>query len=697
METTDSSIKRSFPNEANESSFKKPRLTQQERAKLVVQESEVGITQYINEVNKTGGFYGAIKTLYTDFIVNEIDTNNNVVHLTDEGVAVGKSRKEKKLEKRQQTRAEFQGKSAQEIEELKEARRIEGEAKPKYELSDEHREQLLTHLSTEELKQIEELFTTGSKVETSTTFPEKQARGTLHKLLREAFQSKLDTTTSNENKFVIVLAKNSNNNRNQNQNRQESINHVDENGVVNYGLGTAKEYLHFTVYKENRDTMEISGLITKFLRIPTKNIGFAGTKDRRGVTCQRFSIYHGKVARITGLNKGLKNAVLGGFSYEDQPLGLGDLNGNEFIITIRDVKPIVKGDNVENDITKSFESLKNKGFINYYGMQRFGTFSVSTHILGIHLLKGEWKAAAQLVLAEQEIVAEESIEARRIWAETGDAFAALKKMPRRFTAETCILNVLKEETNNNGYSAHSYFKGIISIPRNLRLMYVHAYQSYVWNLVVSKRFELFGLEVQVGDLVYHDQAEEKTKVEQEIKDDEEDEFDEDVAAKPNFVRARPLTKEDVESGNFTIFDVVLPTPGFDIIYPANEELKQVYVDTMAKDGLDPDNMTRKVRDFSLSGSYRKIMGRANNLVYNVVNYKEDTTPLVRTDLEILRIKKEAAEKGEPIPEVSRVIDDNGPDADKKAVILSMQLGTSSYATMALREFMKADSSKIENP
>ena len=41
------------------------------------------------------------------------------------------------------------------------------------------------------------------------------------------------------------------------------------------------------------------------------------------------------------------------------------------------------------------------------------------------------------------------------------------------------------------------------IPRNLRLMYVHAYQSYVWNAVVSERIKMYGCERPVaGDLVF---------------------------------------------------------------------------------------------------------------------------------------------------------------------------------------------------
>jgi len=34
----------------------------------------------------------------------------------------------------------------------------------------------------------------------------------------------------------------------------------------------------------------------------------------------------------------------------------------------------------------------------------------------------------------------------------------------------------------------------------MRLMYVHAYQSYVWNSVVSRRVREFGLVPRPGDL-----------------------------------------------------------------------------------------------------------------------------------------------------------------------------------------------------
>lgn len=652
-----------------------------------VQEVDVGITQYINSDYKVGGgFFGTIKQRYSDFQVNEISLNGTVAHLLDEGVDLGLSKKEKRLEQRHTDRAELHDKSPEEVEVIKKRKEEETEAQvnngPKYDLTEANREKLLEFISSEELKEVEDLFHNGGNMQTKTSIADKTARTQLHQLFRQAFQGKLETLTSPENNFKIALSKGTNGGS---ARRNNYINHVDDSGVVNYGLGPFKNYLHFVVYKENRETMEIASTISKFLRISNKSVKYAGTKDRRGITCQKFSIFKGKVARVSQLNKGLKGAILGGFSYEDKSLDLGDLQGNEFVIAIRDVRAYEENQDVLKVVEDSFNSLKEKGFINYYGLQRFGTFSVSTHMLGIHLLKDDWKGAVELILAEQDRVLPDSVEARRVWAKTRDAAEAAPLMPRRCSAEHAVLNLLANEkkTPDGDYKSNSYFRAIMQIPRNLRLIYVHAYQSYVWNLVSSKRIELFGLEVQEGDLVMVEEKSAESKVVTEVVDGVA--FAEDVAGTTSD-KVRPLTSEDIKLGKYTIYDVVLPSPGYDVVYPTNAELMKVYESSMAKDGLDPHKMGRNVREFSLAGSYRHLMGQPKDLSYEVVKYKEPTDTILHTDLEILRAKKE----GKELPRLAV----GEPDSTKTSVVLRMKLGVSSYATMALREFMRADTSRL---
>lgn len=52
-----------------------------------------------------------------------------------------------------------------------------------------------------------------------------------------------------------------------------------------------------------------------------------------------------------------------------------------------------------NQIERKLESLKENGFINYYGAQRFGTRHVPTHAIGKQLLLGEWQKVISFFLA----------------------------------------------------------------------------------------------------------------------------------------------------------------------------------------------------------------------------------------------------------------------------------------------------------
>jgi tRNA pseudouridine13 synthase len=49
-------------------------------------------------------------------------------------------------------------------------------------------------------------------------------------------------------------------------------------------------------------------------------------------------------------------------------------------------------------------------------------------------------------------------------------------------------------------------------------MYVHAYQSYIWNNIVSERIRIYGCEPVIGDLIIKD--------EDSILNDNEDSVDE---------------------------------------------------------------------------------------------------------------------------------------------------------------------------
>jgi len=105
------------------------------------------------------------------------------------------------------------------------------------------------------------------------------------------------------------------------------------------------------------------------------------------------------------------------------------------------------------------------------------------------------------------------------------------------------------------------------------MMYVHAYQSYIWNMAATYHIEKYGYKPAIGDLVI---TEEKQKVMNDKK-------------KRNQHKEKPeiITKENIDK--YTIYDIVLPMPGHDIIYPDND-IKEYYENLLKKDGIDPKDM-----------------------------------------------------------------------------------------------------------
>lgn len=107
----------------------------------------------------------------------------------------------------------------------------------------------------------------------------------------------------------------------------------------------------------------------------------------------------------------------------------------------------------EAEVDRILESLRDHGFINFYGksdeisitmydsppgMQRFGTSTVPTHVTGLLLLKGKWSEAVDSLLSLREGEHPDCMRARLAWLEDGDYVKALELMPRRSVAERCI-------------------------------------------------------------------------------------------------------------------------------------------------------------------------------------------------------------------------------------------------------------------
>ncbi len=235
-------------------------------------------------------------------------------------------------------------------------------------------------------------------------------------------------------------------------------------------------YLVLEVEKKDWDLHHLVREMSRQLGISQKRVNWAGTKDKRAVTRQRISIMNLDEAELDKITlPDLKMRILG---RTNRGVGLGDLLGNRFRIKIRDLA-CREPENRLSDITKEIKARN--GVANYFGVQRFGDTRPVTHKVGEALVRGKIEEAVFIYLAmpfpgelEQTKVAR-----AQLW-ESRDISAALKCFPGYLHYELAILNYLVQHPKDYPHAFHV-------LSSNLRRLFVHAYQSYLFNKILSHR------------------------------------------------------------------------------------------------------------------------------------------------------------------------------------------------------------------
>ena len=244
----------------------------------------------------------------------------------------------------------------------------------------------------------------------------------------------------------------------------------------------------------NWETNRLVRELARALHISRRRIGFAGTKDKRALTTQLFSFENVPPETIKALR--MKDVEVLDVSRSGRPLEIGDLVGNRFQIVVRDLTVAVNRVNsIAEETARQIRSFG--GFPNFFGIQRFGSVRAITHVVGRHIVRGEFKEAVQTYVANPiEGEGSESYEVRAALRDTGDVHAALRSYPKSYGFEKAILNRLASRPDD-------YVGALQVLPFNLLLMFVHGYQSYLFNRVLSERLRR-GLPIHepvAGDLV----------------------------------------------------------------------------------------------------------------------------------------------------------------------------------------------------
>ena len=126
------------------------------------------------------------------------------------------------------------------------------------------------------------------------------------------------------------------------------------------------EHLWLEVEKNGANTAFVAQQLAAAVGVQERDVGYAGLKDRYAITRQWFSVYlpKGETPDLT-LLRNPEFKVLGQSRYVKK-LRRGDLQGNRFRITLREVS----GD--RDAVEANLQAVASGGVPNYFGAQRFG-------------------------------------------------------------------------------------------------------------------------------------------------------------------------------------------------------------------------------------------------------------------------------------------------------------------------------------
>jgi tRNA pseudouridine13 synthase len=238
---------------------------------------------------------------------------------------------------------------------------------------------------------------------------------------------------------------------------------------------TSGPYLICRLTKTNWELQHAVKEIARRLTISHRRIGWAGTKDKNAVTTQYISLYSVTPEQVAGVR--LKDIALEvvGQSYEQ--ISLGNLQGNRFELVIRDADRR----DLKDRIAKISAGVAT-AIPNYFGLQRFGVIRPLTHRIGEHILHGNYEAAVMTYVGKAFPCEREDIRAiRKNFMDTQDAQEALRSLPTALAFERAMLHHLSTHPDD-------YAGALRELPPKLLSMFVSAFQSYVFNCALSRRF-----------------------------------------------------------------------------------------------------------------------------------------------------------------------------------------------------------------
>ena len=127
------------------------------------------------------------------------------------------------------------------------------------------------------------------------------------------------------------------------------------------------EHLMVRIRKTGENTSFVANELAKACGVKSKDVSWAGLKDRHAVTEQWLSVHlpKGETPDFSAFLAQYPSIEILATDRHNKKLRPGDLVGNEFVVTLSEVTDVA-------DVEQRLEKVKQVGVPNYFGSQRFG-------------------------------------------------------------------------------------------------------------------------------------------------------------------------------------------------------------------------------------------------------------------------------------------------------------------------------------
>lgn len=415
------------------------------------------------------------------------------------------------------------------------------------------------------------------------------------------------------------------------------------------------EYVRFVLRKERVDTFGAIAELSALLGVPSRRFAFAGLKDYHAITTQEIDVRGVAPAQLRRLEVHDRISI-GQVRRVARKLKLGQCAGNRFRVALRGAAGGAAA------VDAALAAVATNGFVNYFGLQRFGASSRNEEV-GRACLQADYEAGVEAILRPQpgRKMSGAELEARAAWAVGRDAVRALRLMPRACTIERDVLQRLASPQSLDGRDHAARCRdAILGLPLGQRRLLAHAYFSRLWNLVASERLRRHGTApAREGELVLRASSARRARRWPTPRKAR-------LRGAPGRTRKREVhmvTAEEAAAGTYCASRLVLPLPGAAVVLP-EDDLGAFYRTALAHEGIEMDDgvwlevsASRDAEDddnwLAIQGDYRPLLLRPQRMRWSV----------------------------EPA--------DDADDAAASDVALRFDLPPGAYATMCLREAIKA--------